>query len=85
MSGIKDLQHFPAIFTFKIVGNSGDEFKNAMRDLFNLSGKEFHIKEKESSGGKYTSFSVTTLITDYEELEKIYKEISLLNGLRFYV
>ena len=85
MSAIKDLQHFPAIFTFKIVGDSGDEFKKAVRDLFSLSGKEFQIKEKESSGGKYTSFSVTALITDYEELEKTYKEISILKGMKFYM
>ncbi len=85
MSKIKELQQFPTIFTFKIVVESGDEFKEPVKKLFDLPDKEVEIKETESTGGKYVSFSITTVIMDYEELEKFYKEISMLKGLKFYV
>lgn len=85
MSGLKELQKFPAIFTFKIVLEAGEHFKKSLKKIFDLSDREVTISEKESTGGKYTSFSVTTIVLEYEELEKFYNEISRLDGLKFYV
>ncbi|MBQ3033200.1 MAG: DUF493 domain-containing protein [Deferribacterales bacterium] len=85
MSGLKELQEFPAIFTFKVVLNAGEQFKAPLQKIFCLPDREVTITEKESTGGKYTSYSVTTVIMEYEELEKFYNEISRLDGLKFYV
>ena len=85
MSGLKELQEFPAIFTFKVVLDAGEEFKAPLKKIFEIADRDVKITEKESTGGKYTSFSITTVVLDYEELEKFYNEISRLEGLKFYV
>ncbi len=85
MSSLKELQEFPAIYTFKIVIESNTEYKNSLLKIFDLNDREVSITEKESSAGKYISFSVTTIVMDYSELECFYKDISKLQGLKFYV
>lgn len=85
MPSIKELQEFPSIFTFKIVLEAGEEFKEPLLKIFDLKDREVNISEKSSSKGKYSSFSITTIVMDYEELESFYKNISSLQGLKFYV
>lgn len=81
---MKELQKFPVIFTFKIIGDTGLDFSKSVYALFgNKEGASFI--ERPSGQGKYTSISVTAEIDDYEEMEYFYTEISKLNGIKFYV
>jgi len=40
-------------------------------------------RQKSSSGGKYTSYTVSVEFQDNETLEKVYKELKSVPGLKF--
>lgn len=81
---MKELQQFPVIFTFKIIGEANAEIGAALREIFKHKSDASFI-EKESGKGKYVSISITTEIKTYEELEDYYTEISKIAGVKFYV
>lgn len=81
---MKELQKFPVIFTFKIIGDSGEDFVKSVYKVFERK-KDADFTERQSGKGSYLSISVTAEIKDYEELEKYYTEISRLPGVKFYV
>ncbi len=85
MSTMKDLQEFPAVYTFKVVGEKSEQFEKDLKSLFNEEEKAVNYATKDSSGGKYISYSVTTVVMDYEELEATYAGIKELKNLKFYV
>lgn len=81
---MKELQKFPVIFTFKIIGDATLDFSKSVYALFgNKEGATFI--ERPSGKGNYTSISVTAEIGDYEELEHYYTNIRGLKGVKFYV
>jgi putative lipoic acid-binding regulatory protein len=40
-------------------------------------------RQKSSSGGKYTSYTVSVEIQNQQQLEKLYKELKTIKGLKF--
>ncbi len=81
---IKDLQKFPDVFTFKAMGENTNRFSADIRKIFD--GRDDVIfSENKSRTGKYISISITTEVWTYEELEKLYTDISQVEGLRFHV
>lgn len=85
MHKLKDLQQFPTIFTFKIIGDNKDYFIDGCNAIFDLDDREVSVQTKNSSGKKYISFSITTIIHTYEELEGFYNSISKVKGVNFCV
>lgn len=81
---LKELQKFPDNFLFKIVGDNNEKFIASVHQVFD-SQADASFSEKVSGGGKYISISVRTELWKYEELEELYKKISKLEGLKFYV
>lgn len=81
---LKDLQKFPDMFTFKIVGKNTNEFLADTRKIFD-GRNDVIFAENSSKTGKYVSISATTEVWTYEELESLYTAISKLDGLKFYV
>jgi len=85
MNTLKDLQKFPTIFTFKIIGDNKDYFIDGCTAIFDLTDREVSIQTKISSSKKYISFSITTIIHTYDELESFYNSISKVKGVNFCV
>lgn len=81
---LKDLQKFPDVFTFKIMGDNTNQFSADARKIFD-GRSDVTFAENISRTGKYISISATTEVWTYEELESLYTAISKLNGLKFHV
>lgn len=81
---MKELQKFPVIFTFKIIGDAAGSFSKSVYCVFSEKDDATFV-EKESGQGNYLSISVTAEIKDYEELEYYYTEIGKIDGMKFYV
>lgn len=81
---MKELQKFPVIFTFKIIGDATEDFTKSVHSIFGKKDDATFI-ERESGKGNYLSISVTAEIKDYEELEHYYTKIGKIDGLKFYV
>lgn len=80
----KDLQKFPDVFTFKIMGENTNQFSADARKIFD-GRSDVIFSENISKTGKYISISATTEVWTYEELESLYTAISKLEGLKFHV
>ncbi len=81
---LKDLQKFPDVFTFKIMGENTNQFSADAKKIFD-GRNDVNFAENISRTGKYISISVTTEVWTYEELERLYTAVSKLEGLKFYV
>ncbi len=81
---LKDLQKFPDVFTFKIMGENTNQFSADAKKIFD-GRNDVNFAENISRTGKYISISVTTEVWTYEELEGLYTAVSKLEGLKFYV
>ena len=81
---LRELQEFPAVFTFKIVGTNTNKFVADVRRIFD-GREDVQFSDNLSKSEKYISISATTEVWKYEDLESLYKEISILEGLKFYV
>ena len=81
---MKDMIEFPVIYTFKAMGDNCENFINNVKAVF--SDKEIHnFEEKPSRKGNYISVSATVEVTDYNELQKIYTSIKMINGLKYHL
>lgn len=72
---LKDLQKFPDVFTFKIMGENTNNFLADARKVFD-GRSDVNFAENISRTGKYISISATTEVWTYEELESLYTAIS---------
>lgn len=81
---LKDLQKFPDVFTFKIMGENTNQFSADAKKIFD-GRNDVNFAENLSRTGKYISISVTTEVWTYEELESLYTAVSKLEGLKYYV
>lgn len=73
---MKEMMEFPpVIYTFKAMGGINDrKFVNDVKSVFDSKKVDSFI-EKPSSKGSYISVSVTTEVSDYDELQDIYTSI----------
>ncbi len=85
MEILKELQEFPTIFTFKIIGVNNDAFLDGCKKVFDLPDREVTTTVIEGATSKYISLSVTTILLTFEELEGIYKAIEKVEGVKFCV
>ncbi len=76
---LKDLQKFPDVFTFKIMGENTNQFSADAKKIFD-GRNDVNFAENISRTGKYISISVTTEVWTYEELESLYTAVSKLSG-----
>ncbi len=81
---LKDLQKFPDVFTFKIIGENTNQFSANAKKIFD-GRNDVNFVENISRTGKYISISATTEVWTYEELESLYTAVSKLEGLKFHV
>jgi putative lipoic acid-binding regulatory protein len=73
------LLEFPCDFPIKIVGHSAELFELSVLDIIRRhvpDMRENAITSRASSGGRYTSLTITIRATSQEQLDAIYMELS---------
>lgn len=75
---------YPAPFTYKLMGDDTDVFRDNVRAVFALK-EIIDIQERKSSGVKYISISVTVNVENYTELKGFYEMICRIEGLKYYL
>lgn len=72
------LIEFPCDFNIKAMGETCDEFENTVIAIVNehVALTENAISSRQSSGGKYTSITVTVHVTSQVQLDTIYRALS---------
>ena len=70
---------FPCNFTIKIFGAASDEFEAAVQRIIHkhVPKADSTIESRLSANGKYKSLSVTVHVDSKEQLDQIYKDLSL--------
>ncbi|RKH55173.1 HP0495 family protein [Corallococcus llansteffanensis] len=75
----KPLIEYPAIYTFKVMGEQSPDFSEHVRSLFKrkmgseVSPDSIHVQP--SSKGKYVSLSVSVFLLSEEQRRAIYAEL----------
>jgi putative lipoic acid-binding regulatory protein len=73
------LIEFPCDFDIKAMGLSGATFETTVLSIVNEyvdDIKEGAIKTKQSSGGKFTSMTITVYVESQTQLDTIYQALS---------
>lgn len=86
---LKDFLDFPTEYEFKIMGKTENlvitEIVKKIEDIIKKHINEENIRKKESSAGKYTSYSVKVSLDTYEQLEEIYKTLKAQKEVIYYL
>lgn len=82
-----DSVKYPVKFDLKAIIDASIEAKESIASLESVLKKNKvpfeDWRQKSSSGGKYTSYTVSVDIANHEQLEKVYKDIKKVKGLKF--
>jgi len=73
------LIEFPCDFNIKAMGLSGDEFEATVVSIVRKHVDELGegaVKTRQSSGGKFTSMTVTVHVNSQVQLDTIYQALS---------
>ncbi|BBB33517.1 conserved hypothetical protein [Thermotomaculum hydrothermale] len=79
---LDDLIDFPCDYTFKIMGKADiliiEEVVKEMEKIIEREINRSLISLKESSGGKYNSYTVRVFLKEADELKRIYEYLKTL-------
>ncbi|MEX3556631.1 MAG: DUF493 family protein [Burkholderia gladioli] len=73
------LLEFPCDFPIKIMGKTHPEFKDTIFKVVAVHDNEIDlekIEERSSSGGDYTSLTITVRATSQQQLDDIYRALT---------
>ncbi|MDO4880798.1 MAG: DUF493 family protein [Capnocytophaga sp.] len=70
---------FPSEYLYKFILPSSEDKKKELYKIF--EGKDAKITEKESSNGKFTSFSIRITLQNPDEVIYFYKEAGKIDGI----
>lgn len=80
---LKDLLEFPCDFTFKVVGAARPDLVDEVVQVVHKTIKDdYNPSMKESGKGTYHSISITVRAENIEQIEKLYKELAEIEGVR---
>ncbi len=71
--------HFPVVFNLKVVGEVQANLEAIIVPVMlrhNIDVDKMRLSARLSRNGKYTSFTVTFMARDQEQLDDIYRELS---------
>lgn len=71
--------HFPVVFNLKVVGEVQANLEAIIVPVMqkhNIDVDKMRLSARLSRNGKYTSFTVTFMAKDQEQLDNIYRELS---------
>jgi putative lipoic acid-binding regulatory protein len=80
------LIEFPCDFDIKAMGPTSDDFDAIVVDIVRRHVddiKEGAVNSKQSSGGKFTSVTVTIYVTSKPQLDAIYQDLSAHEQVKY--
>lgn len=80
------LLEFPCDFAIKAMGETSDEFDAIVVEIVRRHVEDLNegaIASKMSSGGKYTSVTVTVRATSKAQLDAIYQDLSSHEHIKY--
>jgi uncharacterized protein len=80
------LIEFPCDYDIKAMGPTSDNFDAIVVDIIRRHVddiKEGAVSKKHSSGGKFTSVTVTVYMTSKPQLDAIYKDLSAHEQVKY--
>lgn len=80
------LIEFPCDFDIKAMGPSSDDFDAIVVDIVRRHVddiKEGAVSSKQSSGGKFTSVTVTIYATSKPQIDAIYRDLSAHEQVKY--
>lgn len=75
------MDDFPVEITFKVICRNMPDLRGMIRNLIDEHRLKPEISERESSGGRFISFTITALFPSEEVLNSICSRIASLNGV----
>ena len=75
----KDIE-YPAELTFKSVFRSSSNARSQIEDVLSDQGLKATVKDRESSRGKFISFTITASFPSAESLRHTCDRIASING-----
>ncbi len=79
---LDELIDFPVDYCFKIMGKSDVLIiEDVIKEMENIIDRDINrdlVEKKESSGGKYFSYTVRVFLKEAEELKRIYQYLKTL-------
>jgi len=75
----QELFEFPCELPIKVMGKSGDDFERLVVDIIRRHSpdlKEESLTQRASSGGKYTSITITFTAQSRTQLDAVYQALS---------
>jgi hypothetical protein len=73
------LVEFPCDFLIKVMGETSDDFANAMVRVIQVHAPEFDASKvdmRASSGGRFISLTCNVYVTSKAQLDSIYRALS---------
>jgi len=80
------LIEFPCDFDIKAMGPTSDDFDAIVVDIVRRHVddiKEGAVSSKQSSGGKFTSITVTVYVSNKPQLDAIYQDLSAHEQVKY--
>ncbi|TRX57370.1 DUF493 family protein [Thalassomonas sp. M1454] len=79
-----ELLEFPCVLNFKIMGIAVDELPDLIIAVLQKDTPGDYVPSiKPSSKGNYHSVSIPIRVTSQEHIEKLYKELSAIEEVRY--
>ncbi len=75
----EELFEFPCELPIKVMGKTGEDFERLVVDIIRRHSPDFKeedITQRSSSGGKYTSITITFTAQSRTQLDAVYQELS---------
>jgi len=79
-SNNKKIIDYPAEIIFKAVFRNRPYTKESIKTILHENERSGSVTGKESSGGKFISYTVTSVMDSEDQLNKICTEVTMLEG-----
>ena len=76
---LDECHSWPTKYLFKFIVENTQEKRNELKSFFD--SKALSLKERISSNSKYVSFTITVKVPSADNVIKIYKSVSKIEGI----
>ncbi len=79
-TGNKKVIDYPAEIVFKAIYRNKPYTMDSIKTILHENERNGRVSSRESSGGKFVSYTITAVMDSEEQLNKICTEVTMLEG-----
>ncbi|MFA5519800.1 MAG: DUF493 domain-containing protein [Spirochaetota bacterium] len=79
-TGNKKVIDYPAEIVFKAIYRNKPYTMDCIKTILHENERNGRVSSRESSGGKFVSYTITAVMDSEEQLNKICTEVTMLEG-----